>query len=146
MIFKTKTAGAQLDPATTTAMVITGDGNVGINTLTPANKLDVNGQARFIAGTAAAPGIKIGIGTAGIIGSSNDIALVSNGINVATFVAASAGDVRFQINTTNYSTMFGQYEGSWFGMSNPMIMQPLTPATSHDVAITGVQNSFWAYD
>lgn len=117
-------------------------GSLGIGTSSPTYKLDVNGQGRFIGSTAANPALRLGVGTGGIMSSgTNDVALVSNAINVATFVAASATDVRFQINTTNYSTMFGQYEGNWSGVTNPMIMQPLSPATSHDIAITGVQNS-----
>jgi len=119
-----------------------GAGNVGIGLTNPNYKLDVSGQGRFIGSTAAAPALRLGTGTGGIMSSgTNDVALVSNGINVATFVASTAIDVRFQINTTNYSTMFGQYEGTWFGTTNPMIMQPLSPATAHDIVITGTQNT-----
>ena len=101
-----------------------------------------SGSLTMPAGTAGSPGLKIQTGTGGIMGSgTNDIALVSNGINVATFVAASATDVRFQINTTNYSTAFGQFEGNWFGATNPLIVQPLSPATAHDIAFTGTQNT-----
>ena len=144
----TNLSGSGWTSTTGKVYTTTSTDNVGIGTTAPLYLLDVNGTGKFTgnlavpAGTVGSPGLKIGSGTAGLIGANtNDIALVSNGVNVATFIAASATDVRFQINTTNFSTAFTQYEGTWFGTSNPTIFQPLSPATAHDVAITGTQNT-----
>jgi hypothetical protein len=117
-------------------------GSLGVGTSNPSQKLDVVGSGKFSAGTAALPGVMIGNNNDGIFAPvAGQVAITTSGRNTATFVSSSATDVRFQINTTNYSTMFGQYEGDWFGTTNPMIMQPLSPATAHDIALTGTQNN-----
>jgi hypothetical protein len=81
------------------------NGNVGINTTTPAYKLDVNGSAR-ISSSLAVGNITPSV-TVGRIDASNDV------------VAFSTSDMRFKTNITPISgaldkiTQIGGYEFDW---------------------------------
>ncbi|MCC7523167.1 tail fiber domain-containing protein, partial [Candidatus Uhrbacteria bacterium] len=52
---------------------------------------------------------------------------------------ATAADTQAQFSTNNFSTIAGQIEGAWNGLTNPFVIQGL--GTAHDIAITPVTNS-----
>ncbi|MCX5697582.1 MAG: hypothetical protein NTU54_06430 [Candidatus Omnitrophica bacterium] len=136
-------------------------GNVGIGTTSPGYPLQVGNYAYLtndgtnefaILGAKTASGglerlfldanwVRIGTNY-----SSPDIEIKSGYVGIGTTSPGyllelyNAANPIINLKTANYSTGFSQYEGSWYGVSNPTIIQPLAPATSHDVVITGVQN------
>ena len=54
----------------------------------------------------------------------------------------TTGNTGLNLRTADYSTLISQFEGDWFGVSNPTIIQPGMPNnTSHPIVITPVQNA-----
>ena len=63
--------------------VINSSGNVGVGTVTPTVKLDVNGGINSAAGSTSAPGITFGDANTGLEGAGNEFYIVANATRVA---------------------------------------------------------------